>query len=645
MLAVLVDTITTATPECIGMGVHEIDQEAEKEAKGAPRSRRHRTPMPSSEIANNQPKIATSTAIVRFFPFRNYHRYFHWSSFQLILLASALSATRLAWLEWVSREFMDCAWCISPSALPHELRFLLALFALHLVANTVSQKWGCLLIRLILLALLFLSAFDLMVMLGFWRRLTLHDFLEYANEIDAALSLWKVLAQSQIWSVILLIGLFALGVVLFRYLCTARGRELSHRSIIFLLLAIMGCSAIQTPQYHEHWIKSSVEVFFEPQGDQTAYSSDFSRQIPLRAVDTLDCTEGQQAHLNVILLIVESLSAFHSKVYSDLNDWTPELDKLGASGVRFANFLSNGVTTEQGLIALLTGEPPIRRQGQTSKTLFPGFSQPEKGLPYMLRSLGYKTAFFTTANLSFLAQDQWLRQLEFDQIEGHDSHHYDGAPRYNFDAPEDRVLYKRALHFIDQQISPYFMTLETMSSHLPYLDPSTGTRNTQSVIKYTDKAAAEFIRALQHRNYFDNGILLLTGDHRAMVPMGQGEKRRFGDSAYVRVPMWVWGKGLKPGNVVTDAFSHSDVLTSIEQMLARGNRCKSSEQGWMFSTPPKPPNCVYTRQPDNNSQIFAFCKENHFTIELAGDRTHIVSGSQNNELLYTLHRLRNNQGY
>lgn len=540
---------------------------------------------------------------------------------------------------------MDCTWCLSPSALPHEVKFLFALFTLHLLANTVPQNLGRLLIRIALLTLLFLSTFDLIVMLGFWRRLTLHDFLEYVSEVDAALSLWKVLAQSPAWSAVLLCGLFALGVILIRYLRSARGRKLSYGSILFLFLAIMGCSTIQTPQYHEHWIKSSVEAFFESQGDQIAYSSDFARQIPLRAIDTLDCTEGGQAHLNVILLIVESLSAFHSKIYSDLNDWTPELDKLGASGVRFANFLSNGVTTEQGLIALLMGEPPIRRQGQTSRTLFPGFSQPEKGLPHMLRSLGYKTAFFTTTNLSFLAQDQWLRQLEFDQIEGHDSRHYDGIPRYNFDAPEDRMLYKRALHFVDHQTSPYFMTLETMSSHLPYLDPSTGTRSAQSVIKYADKAAAEFIRALQHRNFFDKGILLLTGDHRAMVPMGQGERKRFGDSAYVRVPMWAWGKGLKPGHVVTDTFAHSDVLTSIEQLVANGERCKSSEQGWMFSGPPKPPNCVYTRQPDNNSQIFAFCKKADYTIELAGDRTHIVSGPQNNELLYTLHRLRNNQGY
>ncbi len=59
----------------------------------------------------------------------------------------------------------------------------------------------------------------------------------------------------------------------------------------------------------------------------------------ISSVESLSCkSNGLNLKKNVILLVWESLSMYHSNLFSGLNDWTPHLDDLAMSNRYYSNF-------------------------------------------------------------------------------------------------------------------------------------------------------------------------------------------------------------------------------------------------------------------------------------------------------------------
>jgi len=308
------------------------------------------------------------------------------------------------------------------------------------------------------------------------------------------------------------------------------------------------------------------------------YTEKFKENIRADATEKNDCYEGKGARPDLILLIVESLSLYQSALFSGINDWMPEFDSVSQKGRRLSNFHANGVTTEQGLIALLTGEPPIAKAGRQAVTVFEQFRDTKQSVPKMLHEFGYESLFLTTGNLSFLGKGNWLNDIGFDYTEGHDAPYYHGMKRFNFDAAPDDALYGRALQELRRKKgSPIFMTLETVTTHHPYIDPASGIHSQELTFRYADHQLGVFINELKSSGFFDNGYLMILGDHRAMVPISNSEKTRYGDRAYARTPLSIIGHGLN-GEQETAKFSQSDLLPSLRHWLGRGSQCVSANQ-------------------------------------------------------------------
>jgi hypothetical protein len=73
----------------------------------------------------------------------------------------------------------------------------------------------------------------------------------------------------------------------------------------------------------------------------------------------------------------------------------------------------------------------------------------------------------------------------------------------------------------------------------------------------------EFYTQLSESGYFENGILLITGDHRQMRPLSDIELERFGASARARVPLLVVGGSYPRGQVDDRFFQQSDLLRML----------------------------------------------------------------------------------
>jgi hypothetical protein len=180
---------------------------------------------------------------------------------------------------------------------------------------------------------------------------------------------------------------------------------------------------------------------------------------------------------------------------------------------------------------------------------------------------GYFAEFLTNADLAFIGMHHFLNGLGLDRSRGRDDvDEMRGAPRVVQDAPSDAYLYSEALLSVQRLMSsyqPFLLTIATTSTHLPYSHPDSGPDTAEAVWEWSMQKLLEFYSKLSENGYFENGILLITGDHRQMRPVSETESRRYGGSARARVPLLVIGKSYQRGQVDERFFQQSDLLRML----------------------------------------------------------------------------------
>ncbi len=563
------------------------------------------------------------------------------------VMTVALVAYKLYALEMVSRAFLECRWCLSTRAAPHEIQFVLLLLGLHLLSGAIRYFPFRVLARLVVVLALLIAVVDLAVTQQFWVRLTASDFWKFVGEFDAIFSLLRQLWTKPAVLLLLVCATLAWLVVAARYVKNDNAKMPSLLLCALFGLGAMGCSAVESHEYHEMYVDNALETFFSAQSIKNPYSADFQRQILNHPTPRRACMPDAGRRPDTILVVFESLSMYHSALFSGLHDWMPEFDAIAKAGTRYTNFYANGVTSEQGLVSLLTGEPPIEKGEKSAQTLFEQFRATRQTLPQRLHRNGYESIFLTTGNLGFLGKGAWLKDLGFDSVEGHDAPYYKGMPRYQFDAAPDGALYGRSLQVLDQPHNkPVFMTLETVSTHLPNVDPVTGAHSQELTYRYADHQLGEFVRALKARGFFEHGNLVITADHRAMVPMADTEAARYGDRGFARIPMVVFGKDAASGMVVEQGFSQTDLLPTMAHLTGHASNCLASDQGVFLPAPAHAPQCIFTQRSYSKNDVIAQCGGSDYKIHLDADRTDFADASRGSgDVLNVVHRLRMGQGF
>lgn len=224
------------------------------------------------------------------------------------------------------------------------------------------------------------------------------------------------------------------------------------------------------------------------------------------------------AHPNVVVVMMESLSAEYMGTFGSKDNLTPNLDRLAGEGMLFSRLYAAGTRTVRGLEALTAALPPLPGK---SIVRWPNISN--------LNTLG-----------SVLADRGWSPHFlyggygMFDNMNG-----YFGAQGYKV---TDRTSFKDGLvefenvwgvadeHLFDQTLieidkdfaagRPFFGHIMTASNHVPFtypdgrIDiPSPGKR--PGGVKYADYAVGRFIEMAKKKPWFDNTIFLFVADHCA----------------------------------------------------------------------------------------------------------------------------------
>jgi len=365
-----------------------------------------------------------------------------------------------------------------------------------------------------------------------------------------------------------------------------------------------------------------------PTGVQRDYSQDTRARLEnahLADAQKMRCRPGRNSHEHILMVVLESWSAYHSAYWSGLNDWTSRLDDIARSALSFMRFHAAGPNTMEGLMAMFTGRDfalPLARP-YTAAPFESAWGLPDS-LPRRLRLEGYHTVFLTSGNLGFTKTGEWLKDIGFNYVEGHDYSGYTGISRHHFESVPDDVLFNRALEFISlyDKDNPVFVVVETVSSHHPFLHPYTGERSEEAAIRYMDQAAADFIEALGARGYFNNGILVVVSDHRAMTIVPKTESQLLGKGAASQIPCFIM-TGNNKERQVDRLFHQADLMPTLLAHVS-SEFCYSGPIRDMIEPSNSETRCVLHARGDRRDHIDVICEEGSGTVVVDGDASRFV---------------------
>jgi phosphoglycerol transferase MdoB-like AlkP superfamily enzyme len=268
---------------------------------------------------------------------------------------------------------------------------------------------------------------------------------------------------------------------------------------------------------------------------------------------------------NIVLVMMESLSAEYMETFGNAEGLTPNLDRMAREGILFSRLYAAGTRTVRGLEAASAALPPLPgksvvRWPDVSSLNTLGATLADRGWsPHFLYG-GY--GMFDNMNSYFSAQGYRVTDrtgfkeglVEFENVWG----------------VADEHLFDQVLIEIDKDFAagrPFFGHIMTASNHVPFtypagrIDiPSPGKR--RGGVKYADYAIGRFVEMARQKPWFDNTIFLFVADHCA----SSAGKTKIPVHRY-HIPAIIYAPGIVAQQRVDTLASQIDLVPTLLAML------------------------------------------------------------------------------
>jgi phosphoglycerol transferase MdoB-like AlkP superfamily enzyme len=299
----------------------------------------------------------------------------------------------------------------------------------------------------------------------------------------------------------------------------------------------------------------------------------YSPEEMKRLVNPLLAKEGKTIHLlntdrpNIIVIIVESLTAKAVGVTGGRIGITPCLDSLSHEGILFDHVLASADRTDKGLAAViagyysLPGSSPLKFQKNTEKLAF---------LPASLNKAGYHSSFFYGGTLEFANYRSFLVQAGYKKF----------ISDIDFSPDElvskwgawDHVVLNRFIKETPSMENRFFSTILTLTSHEPFVIPIPALLPGKDVdskflnaIHYTDQSIGNFIRQAKKRDWWKNTLVVIIADHGSKLPGNSG----FEDYDRQHIPrLWIGGAIATKDTVIHSVCSQVDLASTLLNQLS-----------------------------------------------------------------------------
>ena len=266
---------------------------------------------------------------------------------------------------------------------------------------------------------------------------------------------------------------------------------------------------------------------------------------------------------NVVMVMMESMSARLMQSHGQEKPLTPFLDSLYRQSRSYKNFYSSGIHTNHGITATLYSFPTVLNRNAMKGTKIPRYV----GLPDVLAQNGYHNMFFMTHESQYDNMNAFFRTNGFHEIYAQED--YPANEVVNSFGVPDAFIFNYALNKINEKAStsqPFFSVILTISNHPPYIIPdgfkSRTSKPEEQIVEYADQSIASFMREARKQPWFDNTIFIFLGDHGKIVGTPECEMPQ----SYNHIPLMIYGKGIE-SQEITHIASQVDVAPTLLSLL------------------------------------------------------------------------------
>lgn len=220
---------------------------------------------------------------------------------------------------------------------------------------------------------------------------------------------------------------------------------------------------------------------------------------------------------NVVLVIMESMSAAKMARHGNTGNLTPFLDSLSHESLYFENVYTTGKHTFNGVFSTLFSFPALYRQHPMK------IMREYYGMSHVLRGIGYSTSYFTTHDGQFDNVEGFLKANAFQNVIS-ESNYPPEEVKTTLGVPDD-YMFRYAIPYMNDLAKtdePFFVSFMTASDHGPYYIPDyfepKAVDIKSQIVQYADWSLRQFMNSASKEKWFDNTIFVFIADHGA--PLG-----------------------------------------------------------------------------------------------------------------------------
>lgn len=267
---------------------------------------------------------------------------------------------------------------------------------------------------------------------------------------------------------------------------------------------------------------------------------------------------------NVVLVIMESMSAAKMGRFGNPDNLTPFLDSMANNGYSFDHIYSAGTHTFNGIFSTLFSYPALFTKHPMKTVEIPKFN----GIGSVLKQHGYSTVYFTTHDDQFDNVGGFLRGNDYEEIISQQDYPSSkvestlGVPddfMFDFAIPKLNELAKKG--------KPFLSVMMTASDHGPYVIPEYFTPKAddvkKQVVEYADWSIKQFVKNAKKQPWFNNTLFVFVADHGAFM-----DAKYDLPLSYNHIPFIIYAPNLiKNPTAYTNFGGQIDVFPTIMKLI------------------------------------------------------------------------------
>lgn len=273
---------------------------------------------------------------------------------------------------------------------------------------------------------------------------------------------------------------------------------------------------------------------------------------------------------NVIVFFLESTGFKHTSLGGEF-DSTPHLKRLADNGILVSDASAVVPHTTKALISTLCGDWP-QLVTAVPEASFGGL--PSQCLPNLVKSIGYRTAFFQTARHTFEQRRELVHFMGFDFFRSKESLDRRKFESSNYFGLDDQAMIEPAMDWVKKEKKPFFLGMLSLASHHNYTLPkkvkpkypkSERKYEHLSTVHYVDSVLGKFVDRLEKEGMMENTLIIILGDHgEGMEEHGRKQHDLVLWQEGLSIPMVLYGPSvLSTKGVISGPRQQIDIVPTI----------------------------------------------------------------------------------